>query len=332
MLAVAEPLIHPAHDVAGHAGKKFVPSSLESVDVIGQQAGIVVRHFFEVGHDPALIHGVAMEAAGELVINAAARHLLQRSHDDGAEKIFAGTRIAVNDEIHDRGMRKFWLRAEAPVLHVEEAGSGVDDRADNFRGKFSAAAAKSFCLGDGAHHLLGRSGNFPVLVAISSGYGLQHSLQAGTAVVIVGREVRPTVKRLAFRREKRGQRPAALPAHRRNGGLVAAVNIRPLIAIHFDGDEIFVDEPRHFGIVVGFAIHDVAPMAPDGADIQQHRLVLAARLGKSFFPPLPPENGLMHGGAQIRGSSFRQRVELSSRFDRRLGHNYLVYARERRVR
>src|SRR5207253_4106866 len=108
------------------------------------------------------------------------------------------TRIAVNDEIHGRGMRKFWLRAEAPVLHVEEAGSGVDDCADNLWGKFSPAAAKSLCLGDGAHHLLGRLGNFPVLVAIRGGDRFEHTLQAGAAVVIVGREVGPTVKRLAF--------------------------------------------------------------------------------------------------------------------------------------
>src|SRR2546423_12395940 len=117
-----------------------------------------------------------MEAAGELIVNAAARHLLQRGGDDGAEKIFASAGVTIDYEVHHRGGGKLGLRAKAAMLHVEEACGRVNNLADDFRRKVCAAAAKSFCLCYGAHHLLRGFGDLAVLIAISSRNGLQHAL------------------------------------------------------------------------------------------------------------------------------------------------------------
>ena len=49
------------------------------MQIIFQQPGIVVSHFFEVGDQPAFINRVAMKAARELILDAAASHLFQRA-------------------------------------------------------------------------------------------------------------------------------------------------------------------------------------------------------------------------------------------------------------
>ncbi len=55
-----------------------VAGYLPGVHVILQQLRIVIGHLLEVRHAPALVHRVAVESAGHLVVHSAARHLLQR--------------------------------------------------------------------------------------------------------------------------------------------------------------------------------------------------------------------------------------------------------------
>ncbi len=80
-LAVAQPLIHPADDVARHASKKLRAGGLVPVYVILQQFGIVVAHLLEVRYHPALIHRVTMKPSRQLVVNPAVRHVLKRGND-----------------------------------------------------------------------------------------------------------------------------------------------------------------------------------------------------------------------------------------------------------
>ena len=47
------------------------------MQIVAQQLGIVVEHLLEVGNAPVLIDAVAVEAPGELVVDAASRHLFQ---------------------------------------------------------------------------------------------------------------------------------------------------------------------------------------------------------------------------------------------------------------
>jgi hypothetical protein len=56
--------------------KILADKTLEAVHVVAQQLGVVVEHLLEVRNHPALVHAVAVKAAGQLVVDAAARHLL----------------------------------------------------------------------------------------------------------------------------------------------------------------------------------------------------------------------------------------------------------------
>ena len=77
MLTVAEHLINAADYVAGNFRKELGAGGLIRVYIIVQQLGIVVRHFLEMGNNPAFIDRITMKAASQLVINSASCHFLE---------------------------------------------------------------------------------------------------------------------------------------------------------------------------------------------------------------------------------------------------------------
>src|ERR1700723_3308687 len=104
--------------------------------------------------------------------------------------------------------------------------------------------------------------------------------------MILRRKICAALERLTVGSEKPGQWPPPLASERAHGDLVTAVDVGTFIAIDLHGNKIFVDDLRDFGIVVRFTIHHMAPMAPDRADVEQHRLILAARGGEGVVSPL----------------------------------------------
>ncbi len=60
-----------------HLSKRPVPSQGKCIQVSAGQLGIVVQHLLEMGDVPVLVNAVSMEAAADLIIHAASRHLLQ---------------------------------------------------------------------------------------------------------------------------------------------------------------------------------------------------------------------------------------------------------------
>ena len=112
--------------------------------------------------------------------------------------------------------------------------------------------------------------------AIGVEHALEHGAEARPAVRAVGRKVGAAVEHFAGRREKGRQRPAALPGERLHRPLVAGVDVRTLVPVHLDADEMLVEELGEGRILVGLAVHHVAPVTPDGADVEQHRAVLRA--------------------------------------------------------
>ena len=76
LMVVSQPSIHAM--ISRTTVLKTGYESLACMDIVPQQPGIVVQHLFEMRHHPALIDGIAMEAAAQLVVDAALRHLRQR--------------------------------------------------------------------------------------------------------------------------------------------------------------------------------------------------------------------------------------------------------------
>src|SRR5437870_7195312 len=128
---------------------------------------------------------------------------------------------------------------------------------------------------------------------------LQHALESGSSVMIVGREIRTAKEWAAIRSEKRGQWPAALSTDGLNSRLVARIHIGTLITINFYSNEIFVDKRRQLRIVVRFAVHYMAPMAPHRADVEQDGLVFISRLRECCLTPFMPAYRLVHRRTKI---------------------------------
>ncbi len=205
-------------------------------------------------------------------------------------------------------MRKFRRLAEAALRFVKLREGRADHGVHDARIECAARAVKHFRFRDG---LLERFGGFVHLLAArieSFGDRKQDAFETGAADGIFRRKIRAAVKRLAVRREKRGERPAALSGNGADGGLVARVHVGALVAVHLHRDVKLVDHGRDFRILVALAVNHVAPVAPDGADIEQQRLVRGARFFEGFLAPFVPVNGLVRGRAKVRARGIFQPI------------------------
>ncbi len=136
----------------------------------------------------------------------------------------------------------------------------------------------------------------------------QHAIKSRPPITVVARKICSPKIRSPIRSQKRRQRPTALPADRRHRRLIPAVHIRPLIAIHFNRDEMLIHNLRQRRVLVALAIHHMAPVTPHRANIQQNWFVLARRARKRLCAPLMPVDRLMHSRTKIRRSRPIQRI------------------------
>src|SRR5579864_5627774 len=110
----------------------------------------------------------------------------------------------------------------------------------------------------------------------------QDTLETGPAPLVVGRKISSAIERFPVGSKERGERPPSLAADGAYPSLIAAVDVGTLIAVDLHCDEVVVHDLRDFRIVIRFAVHHVAPVTPDGADVEQHGLVFALGRGKGL--------------------------------------------------
>ena len=61
--------------------KKSFAGDRVRVRINGEKLGIVIEHFFKMGHQPFRVHRIAMKAAAEMIIDAALSHFGERVND-----------------------------------------------------------------------------------------------------------------------------------------------------------------------------------------------------------------------------------------------------------
>ncbi len=187
--------------------------------------------------------------------------------------------------------------------------------------KIAAAAGEAFVVLDGGHDAGGGLEGFVAAVAPDLGHGEQDAAEAGAAVAVVAGEVGAAEVGAAVWREECGEGPAALAADGGDGCLIAGVHVGALVAVDLDGDEVVVEDAGDLSVLVGLAVHDVAPVAPDGADVEEDGLVFGLGAGKGGFSPRVPLHGLMARGAEIRGSGVLELIGGGRRVVHRLRIN-----------
>ena len=85
---------------------------------------------------------------------------------------------------------------------------------------------------------------------------------------------------------------------------VEAIDIRTLLTVDLDRDEMVVHELGGFGVFEAFMGHDMAPVAGSIADRKDDRLVLGFGPGEGFIAPGHPVHGVVLVLKQI-GAGFQ---------------------------
>src|SRR3984957_16073281 len=131
-------------------------------------------------------------------------------------------------------MGEFWRLSEPSVDRVKHLEGGFLNGIDHAVRNLTAASGKRFRLRNRVLDHQRLLDYVAVLFFVSVGDAQQNAAEAGTPVPIVGRKISAAVKRLAIGSEKRGERPSTLAADGLHRNLVAAVDVRTFVAIHFD--------------------------------------------------------------------------------------------------
>jgi hypothetical protein len=125
---------------------------------------------------------------------------------------------------------------------------------------------------------------------------------------ILRRIIGSAIEGLPFGREPHRHRPAAATRGGLHEGHVNAVYIGAFFAIHFDGDEIAIQQIRNPLVLKGLALHHVAPVASRITDRKEDRLVFAPRGFKRFRTPCVPVHGIARVLQQVGTLLVRQTI------------------------
>src|SRR5262249_12628293 len=145
-------------------------------------------------------------------------------------------------------------------------------------------------------------------ITIGIRYGQQHAAKARTSHLVFGREICSTEKRFAIRQQEAGERPSALAGNGADRGLISRIDVGTLVAVYFHRDKVLVDDFGDFGVFGTLAVNNVAPVAPDGADVEKNGFVFGLGARESGIAPFMPVNRLMGGGAKIGACGILQAV------------------------
>ena len=90
-----------------------------------EELGVVVHHLLEMRYQPALIDGVAREAAAEVIVDPALAHCVERQFHQFEEPPVAAADAGAPQHLQHRALREFRRAAEPAIDGIERAGDGV---------------------------------------------------------------------------------------------------------------------------------------------------------------------------------------------------------------
>ena len=258
----------PLDNSLAHFTEKAVARDLIAVQVVLEQLGIIVGHFLEVGDAPALVDRIAMESAGDLVIDSALGHCFERRLGYVQQFFVARGLVTLQQQIRRAGVRELRRVAEASVTFIEQMQRRFDHGIHYAGIEFAASGVKHFGFRHCLLECFRGTVHFGTARFESVSNSQQDAFEAGAAHGVFRREIRAAKKWLTIGSQKRSEWPTALPGNRADCRLVAGVNVRTLVAIDLHGNVELIDHRGDFGIFVTLAIDYMAPMAPHRANVQ----------------------------------------------------------------
>ena len=190
-------------------------------------------------HQPERVDRVAGEAAAQMIVDAALADVDQRVADRMTQRRRRRWRAPARQSRSRIGAcgnlgappSPPWIVSNActsrSAVRARKPGASAGPASGSRRGAASASLSAAVLLVD-----------LVALVAPDLADRCQHLGQPGPAVARFGREVGAAPERLAGRRQEHGERPAALLAEQRQRMLIDLVEVRALLAIDLDVDEV----------------------------------------------------------------------------------------------
>ena len=290
----------------------------------GEERPVVVQHLLEVRDHPFAVHRVAAEPAPEMVVDPAEGHPREGVH---AHVQVARVAVAAEAALDVRGMRKLRRAPEPAVAGVEGAAEARHRPLQGLGAEGGGAAAASparLRAGEGLAQRLVLLRHVAPVGGEEVHDAMEQIAERGETVARRRREVGPAEEggQVVGGQEHR-ERPAAGAAREQLvRDLVDLVEVRALLAVHLDVDEVFVHHPRGGLVLEGLVGHDVAPVAGGIADGEEDGPALPPRAVEGFRPPRVPvhrvvrvleEVGAGLGGQTVPAGGWRGHVLLPGR-------------------
>ena len=265
------------------------------MEIIQQESRVVIVHLLKVRNSPLRVSGVPEESSADLVIDAAMGHRIQTRDRDLQRGKVLFHKMPGQGEFDRAWCGKLWAGPESAVEPVKLPSHIGRDRLNKvFRETplldgFFPGALQGFrqSASAGEHVRPPRSIDFS--------HFRQERLEPWPTTSVLWWEVGASIKDLTIWCEKGRQRPAASARQRLDSLLVPAVDIRPRVSVYFDGDEMLIHQTGDLFVLIRFHIHDVTPVAPHRADIQEDGFIFFAGLAKRRVTPGTPVYRLLGG-------------------------------------
>ena len=173
------------------------------MEIRGDEERVVVEHLLEVRDEPAVVDGVAVEAAPDEVVHAA------EAIPSSVRSTISGSPRRSRSSSAECG-GNFGARPKPPHSGSNDARSPrtASPSSDSVSGSTKEAGGPH---GRSPRRARSRSAHVAAALAVRTRYRLEHLAEARQAVAGLGREVRSAVERLAVGRQEGGHRPAAGP-------------------------------------------------------------------------------------------------------------------------
>ena len=151
------------------------------------------------------------------------------------------------------------------------------------------------------------------LVAPRLRHAEQHLLERRQPVPRLRREVGAAEERLARGRQEHRHRPAAAAGQGDDGVHVDRVEVRPLLTVDLDRDEVLVQDACGQLVLEGLSLHHVAPVAGGVADREHDRAILVACAGERLVAPRVPVDRVVLVLQEVRRRLVGEAVHARSR-------------------
>ena len=274
------------------------------MQVRGREQGVVVEHLLEVRDEPDRVDGVAVEAAAELVVDAARGHPVERRRRHLERRLVprAPPGRAGGTRAPEAG-RELGRAAEPAVLarrtELRERRRPRSRAAPSVR-----SSRRRGIRGGGAPDRLDELGRLRGDVAAALRVGARHRRRA-PAGTPADRGSAPAGSRCRRRRARpSGVRNTVIgqppwPGQGDDRAHVDRVDVRALLPVDLDADEPLVHERCRVRVLERLVLHHVAPVAGGVADREEDRPVLGASALEGLLAPRVPVDGVVRVLEQV---------------------------------